>query len=105
MIRFTTLFLILLITVVPTDASEYCFEPSMDGSPPSAPGTYSKPSAPYCLSGYKYSGKHTCDRWEIDNFINEINDYIGNLNYYAEEARSYANEAIEFANDAADYAS
>ena len=86
------------------EVSAFCSEPSMYSSPPSAPGFYSKPDAPFCLSGYSYSGTHTCDSWEIDSYINEINDYIRQLNHYADEANSFARSAINFANEAADYA-
>jgi hypothetical protein len=76
----------------------------MYAQPPDAPSTFSKPSAPYCLSGYRYSGKHTCDNWEIQSYIDEINEYIRKLNEYAEEARDFAQNAINFADEANEYA-
>lgn len=85
-------------------AMAYCSAPSMYDSPPDAPGTYNRPDPPYCLSEYSITRRHTCDQWELDNFISEINDYIDQLNSFANEARYFADEAIRFANDAADYA-
>ena len=76
----------------------------MYSDPPSPPGTYSKPSAPFCMSGYSYTRKHTCDSWEIDNYLNEINEYIRKLNGFVDEAQSFANDAIAFANEASAYA-
>lgn len=97
--------LLTLWVVLPlSNAEAYCSEPSMYETTPSAPSSYSKPSAPYCLSGYSYTRKHTCNQWEIDSYIDEVNDYIRKLNDYADEARSFANSAIAFANEAADYA-
>ena len=99
-------FLLLSLSVVlPMSSAEaYCIEPSVYATAPLAPYSYSKPSAPYCLSGYSYTRKHTCNQWEIDSYIDEVNDYIRKLNDYADEARSFANSAIAFANEAADYA-
>lgn len=87
-----------------SNAEAYCNEPSMFETEPSAPSSYSKPSAPYCLSGYSYTRKHTCDQWEIDSYIDEVNDYIRKLNDYTAEAQAFASSAIAFANEAADYA-
>ena len=98
------LLLSLSVTLPMSNAEAYCSEPSMYETTPSAPSSYSKPSAPYCLSGYSYTRKHTCNQWEIDSYIDEVNDYIRKLNDYADEARSFANSAIAFANEAADYA-
>ena len=73
-------------------------------NPPDAPGSFSRPSLPYCLNGYQYSGTHTCDKWEINNYVNEINDYISDLYRYAQEAQNFAQNAAQFAADAALYA-
>ena len=86
------------------EAQAYCSEPSMYATAPSAPGTYTKPSPPYCLSGYQYSRTHTCESYEIDQYISEINDYIRKLREYADEARSFAQASISFANEASDFA-
>jgi hypothetical protein len=71
---------------------------------PDAPGSYEKPDPPYCLSGYKYSGKHTCDSYEIDRYVDEINDYVRKLNDYVSEAGDYARAARNFAEEASTYA-
>lgn len=81
--------------LAPSGAWAYCSEPSMWDS---------APSAPYCLSDYKYSGSHSCGEWEIDRYIADINSYIRELSSYAEEARSFGNSAISFANSAIEYA-
>jgi hypothetical protein len=67
------------------NVSAFCSKPSMYNLAPSAP-SISRPSPPYCLSGYKYSGTHTCDEWETQSYINEINNYISELSDYAQEA-------------------
>ena len=85
-------------------AFSYCSEPSFSENAPEAPRSYQRPDVPDCLSDYKYSGRHTCDEYEIDSFIRETNDYIRLLNDYASEAEEFANEASTFARDAADYA-
>ena len=82
----------------------YCSEPSFSAGAPDAPGTYQRPGTPYCLNEYKYTGRHSCDQYEMDSFINEVNDYIRALNDYAREAAEFANEAQTFADEAADYA-
>lgn len=82
----------------------YCSEPSFYATAPSPPGLYSKPSPPYCLNDFRFSGRHTCESWEIDGYINEINNYINDLNSYVGEANDFANAATRFANDAADHA-
>lgn len=98
-----TVFSAMLLAGLPlSGAWAFCSEPSMWDSKPSAP--YGKPSAPYCLSDYQFSGKHSCDEYEINSYINSINSYIRELNNYASEARSFAESAISFANAAIDYA-
>jgi hypothetical protein len=82
----------------------YCSEPSTLSRPPTAPASYEKPSVPYCLIGYKFNKKHTCNKWEVDSYINSINEYVRKLRDYAEESKSYANKARVFANNAIDYA-
>ena len=96
--------MVLMATATSLPAAAFCSQPSFYGSEPSPPGTYSKPDVPYCLSEYSWSGKHTCDEWEIDSYISEVNDYIRELNRYANEANEFAEEAIEFANESAAYA-
>ena len=90
--------------VVFSDANAFCSEPSMYETPPSAPGSYSKPDVPFCLNQYSYTRKHTCSQWELNNYIEEINDYIRKLKAYVDEANSFANSATDFANEAAEYA-
>lgn len=101
-----TTFLLLFATFAcaSSNTQAFCSAPSMYSQPPSAPGTYARPSVPYCLSGYEFSGQHTCDDWEINNYIEEVNNYIRELSDYAEDAQRFANDAATFADDALVYA-
>lgn len=94
-----------LIFLFPLKVFAYCSEPSMYESPPDIPGSYQRPSLPYCLESYSYSRKHTCDQWEIDAYIDETNDYIRKLNTFVDEAQAFANAAAIFTDEAAAYAS
>ncbi len=82
----------------------YSSVPSFSSYAPSAPSSYSKPDVPYCLTEYSYSGKHTCEDYEISSYFNEIEDYIDDLNTYIQEAQQFANEAKSYANEAIDFA-
>lgn len=92
------------LAFAPGPALAFCSEPSFYESAPDAPGSYEKPRVPYCLSGYSYSGRHTCDEWEIDAYFDDVNDYIDELNDYLREANRFAEEAARFAADAYEYA-
>jgi len=99
------IFFVLLVVLFLADVESvyaFCSEPSMYKNTPDAP--YQKPRPPYCLSGYKFTGEHDCDAWEIDSYINKVNGYIRDLDNYIDEANSFAEEAISFANDVTDYA-
>ena len=93
-----------LAQLIPGMAFAFCSEPSMYEDAPEPPGSYTKPDAPYCLSGYSYTRTHTCDQWEIDRYFADINDYISKLNNYAREAEAFANAAAGFADEAFEYA-
>lgn len=84
---------ILCLIFLPLEAFAWCSEPSA----PSAPSSFDEPDVPYCLTDYKYSGKHTCDSWEVDSYINDYDDYIRKLNTYVSEAFSFADDAQSFA--------
>jgi|GEM_PF-1433978 len=86
------------------DANAYCSEPSFFQNPPINGASYSKPSAPYCMSNYKYSGTHTCEDYQINAYVNEIDAYVESLRRFAQEANRFAEEAITFANNAVDFA-
>ncbi|MCT4332777.1 hypothetical protein MU516_07835 [Paracoccus sp. YLB-12] len=104
---------LVICALLPRSALAYCSEPSFysskpafSGAEPGAPSKYQKPDVPYCLSSYSYSGSHTCEDYELDQYFNEVNEYIDDLNdfyeeavEFAEEARAYAEQAAEFAND------
>ncbi len=87
-----------------SSAQAFCSEPSMYAAVPDAPSTISKPSAPFCMSGYSYSRTHTCDEWEIRSYLDEIDGYVRKLRAYAEASAEFANQAASFASDALDYA-
>ncbi|WP_299968763.1 hypothetical protein [uncultured Roseobacter sp.] len=80
-----------------------CFGPSFYESPPTEP--YSgAPNIPYCLSEYSYSGRHSCDDWELQSYIDEVDQYIFELNQYVSEYQGFAIAAAEAYEDAGDYA-
>ena len=88
-----------------SEPSFYALEPSFFlAMSPSAPSFYAKPSVPYCLSEYNYSGVHTCEDYEISSYFDEVNDYIEDLNTYVQEARQFADEATDYANRAINFA-
>lgn len=96
---------ILLLAFSPiTPAWSFCSSPSFYGDEPTPPSSFQKPDAPYCLSGYRYTRSHSCDQWELDQYIDEVNDYINDLNNFVDSATEFANAAIEFQNEAARYA-
>ncbi|MBL4541001.1 MAG: hypothetical protein JKP98_10455 [Rhodobacteraceae bacterium] len=96
--------IIALTSLFASSALAYCTEPLTFSHAPAPPSTYQKPTVPFCLSGYSFTGRHTCDSWEIDRFIAAVNNYIGNLNKYVNDAIDFANDAAEFAEEAARYA-
>ena len=71
----------------------YCSEPNA----PAAPSSWNKPDVPFCLSGYEYSGEHTCSQWQINSYIDEVNNYISDLNAFARDAANFASDAHEYA--------
>lgn len=99
----STVALGLLAAVLPGAAMAYCAEPSIYRTPPSPP-SYGRPSAPYCLSGFAFSGKHTCDEYEIDSYVSDVNRYIDELNDFVAEAAEFASSARLFAEEALTFA-
>ncbi len=97
-------FLCAIFLSAPTLALAFCSEPYARVTLPDAPGSIHRPSEPYCLSGYKFSKKHSCSDWEIRGYESEIEDYLNKLQAYANDAVDAANKAISFANDAKSYA-
>lgn len=86
-----------------SEPSHYTSEPSFSGSEPDAPASYTKPSVPYCLGEYSYTGKHTCEEYELDSYFSEVDRYLSELNSYIEDAVNYSNEARRFANEVIDF--
>lgn len=102
---------LVICAVMPQSALAYCSEPSFysseptfSGSEPSAPSSYQKPDVPYCLSSYSYSGSHTCEDYELDQYFDEVNEYIDDLNDFYEEAVEFAEEAKAYAEQSAAFA-
>ena len=74
----------------------YCSEASFSESGPDAPGSYEEPNIPYCLQEYKWSGKHTCEDYEIQAYENDVEDYIRKLRDYVSEASNFSSSANSF---------
>lgn len=92
-----------LMAVAASDAAAFCFEPSFHEIAPDAPGSFARPDVPYCLQEFSWSGRHTCDDWELDSYRNDVEDYVDKLNDYLREAVDFANAATRFAQDAEAY--
>lgn len=102
--RSIVVFYTLVVLGFSNNAQAYCYEPTMYENPPDVPGSYERPDPPYCLSGYSYTRRHTCETWEINSYIDDLNEYIRKLNDYVDAANSYASAAAQFANEAYEYA-
>lgn len=99
-----TLWVALVAVLTPFQAFAYCSEPYGRVTFPDAPGSYAKPSVPYCLSSYSYSGTHTCEEWEISSYQNDVESYVSKLQAYADESLEAARKAARLAQEAQDYA-
>ena len=96
---------VLCLFVVSSNVNAFCSEPSSPfDSLPSPPSSLSKPTEPFCLSGYRFSGKHTCSNWELESYFSDVENYISDLKAFAAAANSYASEVIDYANEAVNYA-
>ena len=84
-------------------AQAFCSEPSFYESPPSVPFG-GPPDTPYCMTGFSYSRTHTCDEWEVRNYISEVESYIDDLNNYVAEYLEFANSAASAYETALAYA-
>lgn len=86
-------------------ANAFCLAPSAPfDSLPLPPSSLSKPSEPFCLSGYRFAGKHTCSNWELESYFSDVEQYISDLKTFAAEANAYAAEVIDYANESVNYA-
>ncbi|MDO9029763.1 MAG: hypothetical protein Q7V09_04970 [Hydrogenophaga sp.] len=78
-------------------AHSFCMEPTA----PRVSVFAVEPSAPFCLSGFKYSGKHSCSRYDLDRYKSEVEDFIRQMTEYGTQAqaaaRKYATEAQDYA--------
>ena len=94
----------IMIIFCSTSAYAFCFQPTMYETQPSPPLSFSKPSVPFCLSGYEYSGTHNCATWELENYFDEVEAYADDLREYSQRAWEFAEAAADFAAEATDYA-
>ena len=90
--------------IVAPVAHSYCYEPSFGDTPPDPPSSYERPDVPYCLEEYSWSGRHTCDDWEIDAYFSDVEDYAEELEDYLYEVEAFKMAAERFASEAVDYA-
>jgi hypothetical protein len=84
------------IALFSTKLFAYCMEPNASNLP-SVP--YNKPSPPYCLIDYKFTGKHSCSKFDLDIYIQKINSYIESLQLYTQEVKDYAIKLVTKADD------
>lgn len=97
--------LTLALGLVSSVANAFCSSPTAPfDSLPSPPSAFSQPREPFCMSDYKFTGRHTCSSWELDSYFNDVEQYAEELGHFADDARAYANEVIDYANAAVDYA-
>lgn len=96
--------LVLFAFLLSPVANAYCFSPSFYVTPPDEPGTWHKPTPPICMTGYKYSGTHTCSEWEIENYVTDLEDYLRKLSEYKDELNTFADEVVNFLDEAYQYA-
>jgi hypothetical protein len=95
---------IMFLVLLSTKSLAYSSEASFSGSEPDAPGSYTEPNVPYCLEEYKWSGKHTCEEYEIQSHQNDVDEYMRKLRDYLSEVDDFTSLASSFAADAAEWA-
>lgn len=88
--------LAILVVGIPSSGFAFCMEPSVSRAnlsltPPS------RPVVPYCLSAYKYSGKHSCEEWEVEDYRMSVKAFMSRLSQYVEEAYGFAKKAEDYA--------
>lgn len=88
----------LVLSCIATNNALACSEPSFYASEPNVPGSFSKPSVPYCFHD------RSCDEWQVRTYVSDVEDYIRKLKQYADDAIDFSNEARSFAEDAISYA-
>ena len=93
-----------MILLFSASAHAFCFQPTMYETEPSPPLSFSKPSVPFCFSGYEFSGTHTCESWELQNYFDELEAYTDELREFSQRAWEFAEAAAEFAAEATEYA-
>lgn len=92
------------LILLATSANALCLPPSLHDTAPSIPLFISAPSKPHCMIGFEYAKTHTCDPWEVENYIREAKNYIEELENYHNRAVNFANKAIDYANRVRSYA-
>ena len=94
----------ILIFSMVSPAYSYCSEPTLWSDKPDPPPSYHKPDIPYCLSDYSWSGEHSCDDWEIENYFDEVEDYQRKLRQYLAEVEDYQVAVEDYVSEAITYA-
>ena len=78
----------------------FCSEPAMGSVSVFGVSSFSSPpSPPFCLSGYRYSGKHSCDEWELSSYRSAVEDYVEGYKRYQAEALNVAQRFLDDANE------
>ena len=85
------------------NAFGFCRAPSFYETPPDPP-RYGNPSVPFCLIEYSYSGRHTCDDWELESYFSEVEEYTNLLARFLRDVENYQNEVDSFVSDSVRFA-
>lgn len=80
----------------------FCSLPTLYVSAPSSP-LLIKPSAPYCLSNFKYTKKHNCSQFEIDNYISSVKSYLKNMSEYNNAVSDYSKNVATYSQEITEY--
>lgn len=93
-----------IIALSSGSAFAFCSQPS-PGILFDFPEPYiSEPTVPFCLSGYKYTGEHTCTEWEVDSYFSELEQYQSDLDSYISDVNDFMRKARRHAEEAEEYA-
>jgi hypothetical protein len=78
----------------------FCSEPTVAAVNVFGVSSFSSPpSPPFCLSGYRYSGKHSCSEWELSSYRSAVEDYVEGYKRYQAEALNVAKRFLDDANE------
>ena len=78
----------------------FCSEPTMGSVSVFGVSSFSSPPPPpYCLSNYRYSGRHSCDAWELSSYRSSVEDYVESYKRYQREALNVTQRFLDAANE------